>query len=97
MDLQFKKEAEETEIEQNCPGLQQLGDVAAKPKPMCYTAGIGCTKEANNCCTIHFRYRRDHQHILLKLSIPGCACIYILRKITFATSFFCKEPPCMMK
>jgi len=80
-------------IAQNGQSPWLVGDVAGQPKPMCYTDGISCSKQANNCSRIHFRFRRDHQSILVKSLTWWCSCIEIVRKITFGTCLGAKNLP----
>jgi len=70
-----------------------FGDVAGYSKPAFYTEGISHWKQPNAGHRIHFRYRRNHQIILVKFSTWWCSYIYIVRKITFSNMFVCKEPP----
>jgi len=66
--LELKIEVEERNIAQNGQGPLLFGDVAGQPKPPCYTEGILCSIPADGSHRIHFRYQRDHQRILVKLS-----------------------------
>jgi len=78
---------------QHGQGLQLLGDAAGQPKPTCYPEGISSSKQADDRRRIHFGHRIDCQSILAAVSTWWCGCIQIVRKISFATSFICKEPP----
>ena len=80
-------------IAQNGQGPWLFGDMAGQPQPKCYTEGIPCSEQAYASRRIHFGYRTDCQSILVTLSTWWCSCIYIVRKITFTTSYLCKEPP----
>jgi len=80
-------------IAQNDQGPQCFGDVAGQPKRKCYTDAGLRSKQTDDSRKIHFRHGRDRQSILVTLSTWWCGCIEIVRKITFSTSFVCKEHP----
>jgi len=74
-DLELNKQGGGMTIWKEWPRSSMFGDVAGQPKPTCYTEGMQPSKHPNDSGRIHFRYQRDHQSILVKLSTWWCSCI----------------------
>lgn len=79
-------------IAQTVYGWWCFGDGTGEPKPMIYIERISHSKLAIVGHKISFRYWGDCQSILVKLATWWCGCISIVEKITFATTYVCKEP-----
>jgi len=92
-DFEFKREGEETKLNKIARVEDVLEMWSGQAKPMCFTDGILHPKHTNDSCRIHFRYWRDHQSILVKLSTWWCGCIQMVRKMIVATRFVCKRDP----
>jgi len=53
---------------QNSQGSRLFGHVAGQPKPTCYPEGILQSKQADDCCGIHFGHGRYLQSIVATVS-----------------------------
>jgi len=78
----------------NASDSRLFGDVAGQQKPMSYSEWMTCSKQADDSREIHFGPSRNCQCIQVAFSTWLCTCIFIVRKITFATSCFWKGHPC---
>ena len=94
--LRNEERGAEQEIAQTVQGSWLFRDVPGQPKPMCYPERIPRRKQSDDCCGIDVEHRRDRQCIVVTLFTWWCGCIHIVRKISFATTFVCKETPCRL-